>query len=70
LRARIPRATYRLQLGADQGLREARALVGYIDHLGASDLYSSPLRQARTGSPHGYDVTDPTRIDDGLGDEE
>jgi (1->4)-alpha-D-glucan 1-alpha-D-glucosylmutase len=69
LSPRIPRATYRLQLGAQTGLREARALVGYLDRLGVSDLYSSPLMQARSGSPHGYDVTDPTRIDDALGSE-
>jgi len=67
---RIPRATYRLQLGSEMGLREARELVRYLDRLGLSDLYTSPLMQARRASPHGYDVTDPTRIDDGLGGED
>ena len=64
------RATYRLQLTPDFGFVAARALVPYIAELGVSHLYLSPSLQARRGSQHGYDVTDPTRISDELGGEE
>jgi len=65
---RIPGATYRLQLGAGFGFREARALLPYLDALGITDLYLSPIAEARAGSTHGYDVTDPTRLNPELGD--
>jgi (1->4)-alpha-D-glucan 1-alpha-D-glucosylmutase len=64
------RCTYRLQLTPDFGFRDAREVaVPYIAELGASHLYLSPSLQARRGSLHGYDVTDPTRISDDLGGE-
>ncbi len=64
------RATYRLQLGPDLDFAGARALVPYLRRLGVSHLYLSPSLQAREGSTHGYDVTDPRRISDALGGEE
>jgi (1->4)-alpha-D-glucan 1-alpha-D-glucosylmutase len=64
------RATYRLQLGPGLGFREARDLVPYLRDLGVSHLYLSPSLQARSGSTHGYDVVDPTRISDDLGGED
>jgi malto-oligosyltrehalose synthase len=64
---RLPRATYRLQLRDGVGFAEARAAVPYLDRLGVSHLYASPLLAARSGSTHGYDVTDPTRLDPALG---
>ncbi|MBD0347780.1 MAG: malto-oligosyltrehalose synthase [Thermoleophilia bacterium] len=64
------RATYRLQLGSDLDFRQARALVPYLSELGISHLYLSPSFQARSGSTHGYDVVDPTRISHELGGEE
>ncbi len=53
----IPRAFYRLQLGADLNLAAVRRLLPYLDCLGISDLYLSPLFRARAGTAHGYDVT-------------
>ncbi|WP_027719436.1 malto-oligosyltrehalose synthase [Desulfovirgula thermocuniculi] len=67
---RIPAATYRLQLNRDFPLSRARELVPYLDALGVTDIYASPLLAARQGSPHGYDVTDPTRLNPELGGEE
>ena len=61
------RATYRLQLGTDLGLRAARELLPYLDDLGVSHVYLSPVWQARAGSTHGYDVTDPAAISRELG---
>jgi malto-oligosyltrehalose synthase len=63
-------ATYRLQLNAGFTLSRARALVGYFERLGVSHLYCSPILAARTGSPHGYDVVDPARINPELGTED
>jgi (1->4)-alpha-D-glucan 1-alpha-D-glucosylmutase len=64
------RAVYRLQLTPDFGFARARALVPYLRDLGVSHLYLSPSLQARTGSQHGYDVTDPRRVSNALGGEE
>ncbi len=64
------RATYRLQLGPGFGFREARRIVPYLEDLGISHLYLSPVLQARSGSTHGYDVVDPSRISEDLGGEE
>jgi (1->4)-alpha-D-glucan 1-alpha-D-glucosylmutase len=44
--------------------------VPYLDALGVSHLYASPLLRARAGSGHGYDVVDPTAIDPARGSEE
>lgn len=63
-------ATYRLQLSPEQDFAAVRALVPYLRELGVSHLYLSPSLQARTGSTHGYDVVDPTRVSDALGGEE
>jgi (1->4)-alpha-D-glucan 1-alpha-D-glucosylmutase len=64
------RATYRLQLGGDLDFVAARELVPYFRDLGISHLYLSPSFQARPGSTHGYDVTDPGRISEELGGED
>ncbi len=63
------RATYRLQLTPEFGFAAARARIPYLRDLGISHLYLSPSLQARTGSTHGYDVVDPTRISEDLGGE-
>ncbi len=64
---RLPTATYRLQFRAGMDFGRAVALVPYLDALGVSHLYASPLFTATPGSSHGYDVTDPTEIDPVLG---
>jgi (1->4)-alpha-D-glucan 1-alpha-D-glucosylmutase len=64
------RATYRLQLGTDLDFAAARELVPYLKDLGVSHLYLSPSFQARPGSTHGYDVTDPGLISEELGGED
>ena len=63
------RATYRLQFGAEFRLSDATALVPYLDDLGISHLYASPITAAREGSAHGYDVADFNRLNPALGDE-
>ncbi|RSZ62112.1 malto-oligosyltrehalose synthase [Corynebacterium hylobatis] len=68
-------ATYRLQLRGPQadpsgrafGFAEAAAQVPYLQALGVSHLYLSPIFTAAPGSTHNYDVTDPTEINPELG---
>jgi (1->4)-alpha-D-glucan 1-alpha-D-glucosylmutase len=62
-------ATYRLQLHAGFTLSAAERILPYLAELGISHVYLSPCLQAVPGSQHGYDVTDPTRINDELGGE-
>ncbi len=62
-------ATYRLQLTPVFGFAAARAVVPYLADLGASHLYLSPIFEARPGSTHGYDQTDPTTVRAELGGE-
>jgi len=64
-----PRATYRFQFHKDFTFADAEALVPYLARLGISHLYASPITVARSGSTHGYDVVDPTRINPELGGE-
>src|SRR5690606_28204483 len=63
------RATVRLQLHAGFTLDAAAALVDYFARLGVSHLYLSPIGCAVPGSNHGYDNTDPTRVNPELGGE-
>ena len=64
-----PVATYRLQMHGGFTLDDARAVVPYLDALGITHIHSSPLLAARAGSEHGYDVTDPTRVNPAVGGE-
>src|SRR3954452_18760302 len=65
--ARVLSSTYRLQLQPGFGFAEATAIVPYLERLGVSHLYLSPLLQATPGSTHGYDVVDHTRVSEELG---
>ncbi len=67
---KIPTATYRLQFHQDYNFAKAQAIVAYLSKLGISDLYASPIFQAKAGSTHGYDVVDPTQINPELGTSE
>ena len=65
-------STYRLQLrGASSGysftFADAENLLDYLDELGVSHAYLSPITTAVRGSAHGYDVTDPTSVSAELG---
>ncbi len=61
-------ATYRLQMRPDAfTFADAVDLVDYLDALGVSHLYLSPVLTAVDGSSHGYDVVDPSTVSAGLG---
>ena len=61
------RSTYRLQLGPDLTLDQGAALMPYLDRLGVTHVYCSPVLQAAPGSTHGYDVVDHGRVSRELG---
>lgn len=65
-----PTATYRLQLQPEFPFGAAAAAVPYLASLGVSHLHLSPVLESVPGSPHGYDVVDPTRVRAELGGEE
>lgn len=65
--ARLPLASYRLQLGGPCGFREAARLLPYLAELGVTECYCSPVLAARPGSAHGYDVCDHSRLNPDLG---
>jgi (1->4)-alpha-D-glucan 1-alpha-D-glucosylmutase len=65
-----PRATMRLQFHRGFTFDDARAIVPYLEKLGISHVYASPILEARPGSPHGYDVVDPHEVNPELGGEE
>lgn len=62
-----PLSTYRLQFNAGFRFHDARQLVGYLHALGISHIYSSPILKARTGSSHGYDITDHNQLNPEVG---
>jgi len=68
--AHVPAATYRLQFNHSFTFQDATALAGYLDELGITDVYASPFLMARPGSMHGYDVTDHSRFNPEIGDEQ
>ena len=63
----IPGATYRLQFNRDFTFKDATALVEYLEELGITDCYASPLFKARADSGHGYDVCDFNQFNRNLG---
>lgn len=66
---RQPVSTYRLQLGPDLSFDQARKLLPYLESLGVTDLYLSPILEAAPGSTHGYDVVDHSIISTVMGGE-
>jgi (1->4)-alpha-D-glucan 1-alpha-D-glucosylmutase len=60
--ARAPISTYRLQIRAEFGFADAAEIAEYLQRLGVSHAYLSPILQAAPGSAHGYDVIDHDRL--------
>lgn len=67
LAAPPPRATYRLQFHAGFTFDHALPILPYLDLLGISHIYASPIQKARPGSTHGYDIVDHAEINPELG---
>ncbi|MEG4865261.1 MULTISPECIES: malto-oligosyltrehalose synthase [unclassified Microcoleus] len=67
---RIPTATYRIQFHGGFKFEAAKQIVSYLEELGITDLYASPIFKARKGSTHGYDVVDSNLLNPELGNSE
>jgi len=63
----IPTATWRIQFRNGMTFDRAASLVPYLQQLGISHLYASPIFTAARDSTHGYDVTDANEIDPSIG---
>jgi len=66
-RSRVPGATYRLQVHKDFNLKDLARITPYLDSLGITHAYTSPLLAAKPGSTHGYDVIDHSRLNSEIG---
>ena len=66
----IPLATYRLQFNKNFTFNDATKILDYLRDLGITAIYASPVLTSRRGSGHGYDVTNPNRLDPDLGTEQ
>ena len=60
-------STYRLQLSPTFTFKDLEGIIDYLEQLGISTVYAAPMFQAREGSTHGYDVTNPFRINKAIG---
>lgn len=67
---RIPTATYRLQFNSNFQFQDAQNIIPYLKKLGISDIYASPIFKACTGSTHGYNVVNPTKLNPEIGTRE
>ncbi len=70
IEAVVPRATYRLQFHKEFGFDDALRVLPYLQRLGVSHVYCSPLMRARPGSTHGYDIVAHDEINPELGGRE
>ena len=62
-----PTTTYRLQFGSHFRFVDARRLIPYLEQIGITDCYTSPLLKAAAGSTHGYDIVDHNVLNQELG---
>src|SRR5215475_2548431 len=67
---RIPTATYRVQFNRAFKFSDAKAIVDYLDDLGISDCYASPVLKTPAASDNGYDVCDHSQLNPALGSED
>jgi (1->4)-alpha-D-glucan 1-alpha-D-glucosylmutase len=63
-------ATARVQFHKNFTLDDGAALVPYLEKLGISHLYASPIFKAQPGSTHGYDIVDHSVINPEIGGED
>lgn len=64
-----PVATYRLQFHSEFTFDAFERIIPYLQKLGVSTIYASPVFEATPGSTHGYDGVNPHRINPEIGTE-
>jgi maltooligosyltrehalose synthase len=62
-----PVNTYRVQFHEDFRFSDFRKIIPYLVKLGIRTIYASPIFEAVPGSRHGYDGTNPNRINPEIG---
>ncbi|PSR53518.1 4-alpha-glucanotransferase [Adhaeribacter arboris] len=65
-----PVATYRLQFHKEFTFQDFEKIIPYLQKLGVSTIYASPILEATPGSTHGYDGVNPHRLNPEIGNEE
>jgi (1->4)-alpha-D-glucan 1-alpha-D-glucosylmutase len=63
----IPSSTYRIQFNRNFNFGHLASIVDYLDDLGITAIYASPILQAAKESEHGYDGIDASIINNELG---
>lgn len=63
----LPSSTYRLQFNLSFDFQDAKDIILYLENLGISHIYASPIFKSKKGTRHGYDIVDPNQIDMELG---
>ena len=66
----IPSSTYRIQFTPTFHFKELSSIIDYLEELGITAIYASPILEPTRGSQHGYDGINVTRINPELGNEE
>ncbi|WP_295767063.1 malto-oligosyltrehalose synthase [uncultured Mucilaginibacter sp.] len=64
-----PVATYRIQFHSAFTFDDFERIIPYLQKLGVSTIYASPVFEAAPGSTHGYDGVNPHRINPEIGTE-
>ena len=65
----LPASTYRIQFNRNFTFNHLFNILDYLEDMGITTIYASPVLQAAKGSEHGYDGIDVTRINEELGTE-
>jgi len=65
-----PVTTYRFQFHKEFTFVDFEQVIPYLQKLGVSTVYASPIFEATPGSTHGYDGVNPHRINPEIGTEE
>ena len=65
-----PISTYRIQFQKDFTFSDFENIISYLQKLGVSTIYASPVFEAVPGSVHGYDGINPNDINPEIGTEE
>jgi (1->4)-alpha-D-glucan 1-alpha-D-glucosylmutase len=63
----LPSSTYRIQFNPQFTFNHLAGILDYLEDLGITGIYASPLLQPAKGSSHGYDGINPASINPELG---
>lgn len=63
-------STYRIQFHKDFTFADLEKIIPYLHKLGIKTIYASPIFEATPGSMHGYDGTNPNKINPEIGTKE